>query len=224
MEARRPGQFLEEQIQRKAMVAGACVAFAWGLAALGFRWWPAALAVIPVVFVIDRQARDGRRLDPSRHLDGLAGEQLAGAALEAMAPEGVLAVHDLDVGRGNVDHIAIGPRGVFAVEVKHLSGGRFHVRRGRGLMQGNRPADSHAAQARRNATAVHELLLRSGIDVWVTPVLVSTKAGVWRNGFDIGRVRVLPLEALPDAVCAGPERLPEDQRRPIYEALLAGSP
>jgi hypothetical protein len=223
MEARRPGQFLEEQIQRKAMIAGAGVALAWGLAALGFEWWPASLAVIPVVFVIDRQARDGRRLDPSRHMEGLAGEQLAGAALEALAPEGVLAVHDLDVGRGNVDHVAIGPGGVFAVEVKHLSGGRFHVRRGRGLMQGNRPADSHAAQARRNAAAVHELLLRAGIDVWVTPVLVSTKAGVWRDGFDIGRVRVLPLDGLPDMVCGGPERLPEPQRRPIYDALLAGS-
>ena len=223
MEARRPGQFLEEQIQRKAMIAGAGVAFVWGTAALGFRWWPASLAVIPLVFLVDRQVRDGRRLDPTRHLDGLEGEQRTGALLEDLASEGVFALHDLDVGRGNVDHVAIAPGGVFAIEVKHLSGGRFHVRRGRGLMQGNRPADGHAAQARRNATAVHDLLLRSGVDVWVTPVLVSTKAGVWRDGFTIGRVQVLPLEGLRAAVCGGPERLPESRRRPIYDALLTAS-
>ena len=163
-EPRRPGQFLEEQIQRKAMIAGVCIAFAWGLAALGLEWWPVALAVIPVVFVVDRQGRNGGRLDASRQLVGLEGERRAGAALEGLAASGVLAVHDLNVGRGNVDHVAISAQGVFAIEVKHLSGGRFHLRRGVGLMQGSRPADGHAAQARRNATAVHDLLLRSGID------------------------------------------------------------
>ena len=222
MDARRPGQFLEEQIQRKAMIAGACVAFVWGLAAFGFRWWPASLAVIPAVFAVDRQVRDGRRLDASRQLDGLEGERLVGGALESLASEGVLALHDLDVGRGNVDHVAISPSGVFAIEVKHLSGGRFHVRQGAGLMQGSRPADRHAAQARRNAQAVHELLLRSGLDVWVTPVLMSTKADVWRGGFRMGRVRVIPLEGLRRTVCGEVVQLGEPERHRILEVLLQG--
>jgi nuclease-like protein len=222
MDARRPGQFLEEQIQRKAMIAGACVALVWGLAAFGFRWWPAALLVMPAVFALDRQIRDGRRLDTSRQLDGLEGERLVGAALEGLASQSVLVVHDLHVGRGNVDHVAISPCGVFAIEVKHLRGGRFHVRRGTGLMQGSRPADGHAAQARRNAQAVHDQLLRVGQDVWVTPVLVSTRADVWRDGFHIGPVLVLPLERLRSAVCGAPERLGEIQRQRIHEALLRG--
>ncbi len=221
MDARRPGQFLEEQIQRKAMIAGACVALVWALAALGFRWWPFALVVLPAVFAVDRQVRDGRHLDPSRQLGGLEGEQLAGAALAALAPQGVLAVHDLNVPRGNVDHVAIAPSGVFAIEVKHLSGGRFHIRRGMGLMQGNRPADRHAAQARRNASAVHDLLAGSGIDVWVSPMLVSTKAEVWRGGFRIGHVHVLPLEHLREALFHGPDQLAESRRRVIFETLLA---
>jgi hypothetical protein len=222
MNARRPGQFLEEQIQRKAMIAGVCIACSWGLAALGLEWWPISLAVIPAVFVIDRQGRNGGRLDASRQLDGLEGERRAGAVLEDLAPRGVLAVHDLDVGRGNADHVAISPQGVFAIEVKHLSGGRFHLRRGVGLMQGSRPADRHAAQARRNASAVHDLLLRSGIDLWVQPMLLSTKAEVWRGGFRIGPVHVLAPEALPDALTAGPEQLDEPERRRIHRILLAG--
>ncbi len=222
MTPRRPGQFLEEQIQRKAMIAGVCIALAWGLAAAGLEWWPVALAVIPFVFVVDRQGRNGGRLDASRQQVGLEGERRAGAILEDLAPRGVLAVHDLDVGRGNVDHVAISPQGVFAIEVKHLSGGRFHLRRGIGLMQGSRPADAHAAQARRSATAVHAFLLRSGIDLWVQPMLLSTKAEVWRGGFRIGPVHVLAPDALPNALTDGPEQLDEQQRRRIHRLLLTG--
>jgi hypothetical protein len=223
MSARRPGQFLEEQIQRKAMIAGVCIAFAWGLAALGLEWWPISLVVIPVVFVVDRQGRNGGRLDTSRQVYGLEGERRVGAALEGLAPQGVLAVHDLDLGRGNVDHVAVSPQGVFAIEVKHMSGGRYHLRRGTGLMQGNRPADRHAAQARRNATAVHDLLVASGIDVWVDPLLVSTKAEVWRGGFRTGRVHVLAFEGLAGALTAGPEVLDERQRAQIHRILLEGA-
>ena len=220
MVPRRPGQFLEEQIERKALLAGACIAFVWVVAGLGFRWWPLSLAVAPAVFVVDRQIRGGRRLDPARELDGLQGERLAGEALEELGPRGVVAVHDLALTRGNVDHVAISPHGVFAIEVKHLRGGRFHVRRGRGLMQGNRPADAHAAQTRRSASAIHDLLLEAGIDLWVHPVLVSTKAEVWRGGFRIGKVQVVPPEALGALLFAGPELFDARRREEIRAVLL----
>jgi hypothetical protein len=220
MVPRRPGQFLEERIERKALLAGACIAVVWTLAGLGFRWWPLSLVVVPAVLVVDRQIRDGRRLDPARELDGLEGERMVGEALEALAPRGVVAVHDLALERGNVDHVAITPQGVYAIEVKHLRGGRFHIRRGRGLMQGNRPADAHAAQARRSAAALHDLLLDAGFDAWVHPVLVSTKADVWKNGFRIGKVEVVPPAALEDVLFAGPPVYDAARRDGIRAALL----
>ena len=69
---------------------------------------------------------------------------------------------------------------------------------------------------------MHELLLRSGIDVWVQPMLLSTKAEVWKGGFRIGPVHVLAPEALPDALTSGPEQLDDQQRRRIHRVLLAG--
>jgi Nuclease-related domain len=225
MVPRRPGQFLEERIERKALLAGACIAVVWAVAGLGFRWWPLSLVVAPAVFVVDRQIRGGRRLDPAREIDGLEGERIVGEALEALAPRGVVVVHDLALARGNVDHVAITPHGVFAIEVKHLRGGRFHIRRGRGLMQGNRPADAHAAQARRSAGALHDLLVVAGVDEWVHPVLVSSKADVWKNGFRIGKVEVIPPAALEGVLFSGPERFDADRRERIRAALLghAGS-
>jgi hypothetical protein len=220
MVPRRPGQFLEERIERKALLAGACIAVVWAVAGLGFRWWPLSLVVAPAVFVVDRQIRGGRRLDPAREIDGLEGERIVGEALEALAPRGVVAVHDLALDRGNVDHVAITPHGVFAIEVKHLRGGRFHIRRGRGLMQGNRPADAHAAQARRSAGALHDLLVDAGFDAWVHPVLVSSKADVWKNGFRIGKVDVIPPAALEDLLFSGPERFDAAGRAALRAALL----
>jgi hypothetical protein len=69
---------------------------------------------------------------------------------------------------------------------------------------------------------VHQFLLRSGIDLWVQPMLLSTKAEVWRGGFRIGPVHVLAPDALPDALTTGPEQLDEQLRRRIYRLLLTG--
>ncbi len=41
-----------------------------------------------------------------------------GPILDALAADGWLTVHDVRTGRGNIDHIAIGPGGVFAIETK----------------------------------------------------------------------------------------------------------
>ena len=47
MNPRRPGQFLEEQIQRKAMIAGVCIALAWGLALNGLVSFGVPSKVLP---------------------------------------------------------------------------------------------------------------------------------------------------------------------------------
>lgn len=55
---------------------------------------------------------------------GAAGERDVARALRRL-PRSWTVVHDIDRGRGNVDHIAIGPRGVFTIETKlHHAGNR----------------------------------------------------------------------------------------------------
>jgi hypothetical protein len=57
-----------------------------------------------------------------RHERGATGEEQVGGLLETLASEGWSVIHDASFGHGNVDHILIGPAGVFAVETKSHPG------------------------------------------------------------------------------------------------------
>lgn len=53
---------------------------------------------------------------------GADGERETGSALRRLEKDGWFAVHDRAAGRGNLDHIAVSPAGVFVLESKSLSG------------------------------------------------------------------------------------------------------
>src|SRR3954451_17974120 len=50
------------------------------------------------------------------------GEKATAKALKPLIRKGWIVVHDIDTGRGNFDHILVGPAGVFLLETKNLSG------------------------------------------------------------------------------------------------------
>ena len=56
---------------------------------------------------------------------GTAGERIVGECLDGLADRGVIALHDRNIpgSRGNIDEIAIGPSGVYVIDVKHYEGG-----------------------------------------------------------------------------------------------------
>jgi Nuclease-related domain len=53
---------------------------------------------------------------------GAAGEEHVGGLLDELAGGGWSIIHDASFGHGNIDHIALGPAGVFAVETKSRPG------------------------------------------------------------------------------------------------------
>ena len=58
---------------------------------------------------------------------GAAGERKVGATLEGLGPDWHV-LHDIYLGRGNIDHIVVGPGGVYTVETKSHRG-RISVER-----------------------------------------------------------------------------------------------
>lgn len=52
---------------------------------------------------------------------GVQGERDAACTLEDLRPAGYRFFHDLEAERGAVDHVAIGPAGVFVIETKTRS-------------------------------------------------------------------------------------------------------
>ena len=49
---------------------------------------------------------------------GAEGEEVVGGILEGLVADGWQVIHDVSFGRGNIDHVVVGPGGIFTVETK----------------------------------------------------------------------------------------------------------
>jgi hypothetical protein len=86
-------------------------------------------------------------------------------------------VNDIQTGRGNIDHVLVGPPGVFLLETKNRAG-RLAVRRDALVVQCPEDADEAfrdeavAVRARAAAARLSLALRRAGWRGWVQPVVV----------------------------------------------------
>ena len=53
---------------------------------------------------------------------GAEGEEVVGEILEGLVADGWQVIHDVSFGRGNIDHIVVGPGGLYTVETKSRRG------------------------------------------------------------------------------------------------------
>lgn len=116
-----------------------------------------------------------------RHDRGATGEEHVGGLLERLSAEGWEVLHDVSLGRGDIDHVAIGPAGVYSVETKSHPG-PIAVRRLHGSLL-------------RQAQAQRELLARA-VEMPVEPLIVYSRAWVDRPLARRKGVRVLPARML----------------------------
>jgi Nuclease-related domain len=110
---------------------------------------------------------------------GAWGEEWTAKEVAKLAAAGWVMLHDLRrIGGGNVDHVLVGPGGVFVLDSKNLDG---EVRVDRDVMSLTRPGDERPAyssdqparQARGNAAHIHDLIKRrTGRTLWVRGVVV----------------------------------------------------
>jgi hypothetical protein len=111
---------------------------------------------------------------------GASGEREVGRALGSLSRKGVASLHDLTMlgSRANIDHVAVGPSGVFVVDAKRYKG-RLQVRsRGSGLWINGRNRSHLLDQVRTQAKVVEGVLVQAGLaDVTVQAALcfVDTK-------------------------------------------------
>jgi hypothetical protein len=116
-----------------------------------------------------------------RHDRGATGEEHVGGLLDRLAAEGWEVIHDVSLGRGDIDHVAIGPAGVYTVETKSHPG-PISVRRLHGTLL-------------RQAQAQRELVARA-VEMPVQPLIVYSRAWVDRPLARRKGVRVLPARML----------------------------
>jgi hypothetical protein len=140
-------------------------------------WSPAAglAAGVALAAIVWRRARRRPDLRSWAWARGAAGERMTAESLAPLAQRGFVFLHDraLRGHGGNIDHVVIGPPGVFAVETKYLSG---VVRVGWRLRLNGRRLDGVIDQTWSEAGAVEDAL---GVEVM--PLLCIHGARIRRH-------------------------------------------
>ncbi len=182
---RNAGQYARATVRRLRMrtlvglgvlaVATAMLGRAFGLRDI--RFLIAELALLAGMFAVSRYVLPLLE----RRDTGAAGEEHVGALLDALASPSWRVIHDASLGRGNIDHIVIGPPGVFTLETKSHPGpvrvGRVH--------------GGTIAQARAQSRSIADV---TGMKV--EPLLVYSRAWVDRPMARRKGVRVVPARML----------------------------
>jgi len=214
---RTAGQYARATVRRLRMrtlvilgalaVATALLGRAFGLHDL--RFLASEVALLVSMFVISRYVLPL----VERRDRGARGEEHVGGLLNELADVGWRVIHDASFGKGNIDHILLGPAGVFTIETKSHPGpvkvGRLH---------GATLSQAHAqTRALEKATGLQS-----------QPLLVYSRAWVDRPMASRKGVRVVPARMLLGYLAKQPERLSsreiEQGRRRIAEALLQQAP
>jgi hypothetical protein len=176
---------------------------------------PAVLVIVGLfVYLMKQGEKKGiRTLKRARDAErGAVAEEKTGDFLEGL-PEGYFVLHDFNVGRGNVDHILVGPKGVLTLEVKsHRGSVTFD---GTDLFRDGKLFEKDfLKQAWSECFAVREILAARGlVEVPVEPVILFTNAFVQLRGKAKG-VEVVSLKFLPKFLERLPDRLaPLDVKR-----------
>ncbi len=127
---------------------------------------------------------------------GAAGEIKVGARLNRLRRRGWHVLHSIPLGRGgDIDHLIIGPAGVFTANTKHHPNARVTVGRSVIFVRGRQV--THISQALREARRVESALSSAlGRAVKVQPLIIIHGARV--SGWLLQRprgVKVLPSRA-----------------------------
>jgi len=104
-----------------------------------------------------------------RFFKGARGEERVAGILKSL-PDAYHVFNDFLAGGKHVDHVVVGPAGVFAVETKYWKGS-VTVEDGHVLLDGQLPDRDPLAQARKEAQLVKATLAAAGWSGSVTPVL-----------------------------------------------------
>jgi Nuclease-related domain len=132
--------------------------------------------------------------------DGARGERATARRLRRLERHGYVVLHDLQVpsSHANLDHLAIGPAGVFVIDSKRYSG-RLSLGPDGMLWYGRYPLAQQLATAVWAALRVAEAL-QLPPEVPVVPLLVIYRARVPWGGLTVAGVQVIPPTALADTL------------------------
>jgi hypothetical protein len=186
-------------------------------------WLFTICAAVAVIIAVRKRIRIKKLVDKIGL--GFEGERVVGQSLEYLRADGYQVFHDIAEDGYNIDHVVIGPKGVYAIETKTRRKGIGHaaeiVYDGKTLLvDGHSPDRNPLKQAQASADRISEILRQNtGHNVYVRPVVLYPGWWVTRRCRN-EKVWVLNPNALPDWLQHENETLPSEQIQ-LYSTAVA---
>ncbi|MBV9600660.1 MAG: NERD domain-containing protein [Chloroflexi bacterium] len=186
----------------------------------------------------DSRPERGSRERAARVMVGFSGERHVGRVLASELPQEYALINGLKLprGAGDIDHLVVGPSGVFLLETKTMAGqvvcapdGTWHrTRVGRGGTPYTAYIGDPAAQVQRNIFAVRQALRRRlpelvrGTPFWIEGLVVFPHPKTQLHT-ETSRVPAVPLAETTFRICthAPRRRLQPAEVEAVVRALLA---
>ena len=224
---RNPGQSLDEQIRDliEERIGGPLLLAMFSVLFAALEWWryyhpqapaPRVYSIGAIIVITYAAFRVYRTMPRLRALKlGRDGEKVVGQFLDQLRERGYRVFHDVSGGDFNLDHVLIGPAGIFTVETKTHSKPRGNPKidfDGETIKIGGfEPDRNPVVQAKAQASWLQELLGESaGRRFDVRSVIVYP--GWWVNeGYPkANKVWVLEPKRLPTFLDREPRRLSDE--------------
>lgn len=129
--------------------------------------WGSTLFVVALLYCGWSLSKGLRHVE--RFFKGARGEERVSSILTGLPPD-YHVFNDFQAERLHVDHVVVGPAGIFAVETKFWRGA-VTIEDGHLLVDGQLPSRPPIAQALKEAKAVRQELEKKGWKRTVTPIL-----------------------------------------------------
>ena len=171
-------------------------------------------AQAPVMNLVARVL--GMHTDERAWRIGAKGEAKVGKKLDKL-PDGWHVLHNVPIGEhdSDIDHVVIGPAGMFTLNTKYHPGARVWIGENSFMVNGHKTQYLH--NSRFEAARTSKLLTAAtGFDVPVEPIIVVVGADITRKADPVG-VYVVYREALTRWFANRPARLSSQQVTAILE-------
>lgn len=182
--------------------------FSFAFAIFASLEWGAVFVVLSMLEICLTLAHGLRRVE--RYFKGARGEEKVAGILRRL-PSDYHVFNDYVVGHSHIDHVVVGPPGVFAVETKNWSG-KVTVDDGSILIDGVPPSRPPLAQVVREAELVRLSLGAKGWTGTVTPVLAFAADNFISHIAEVGSAVIVNASELEERFNSGREILSSPER------------
>jgi hypothetical protein len=180
-------------------------------------WLFGGLFVATLVAVLVYWRKGLRRVES--FFRGARGEERVANVL-ARLPETYHVFHDFVAGGSPVDHVVVGPTGVFAVETKNWRG-NVGLEDGHVLVDGRLADRSPLQQAIREADAVKDELGKAGWTGTVTPVLCFASDTFEKGNASAGAAKLINAKDISAWLCSLPESVAPSELERLVQLIAA---